>query len=124
MNLSCIATLLLFPLAVFAQNKLPNLPGTIFWKVYPRNNPTKVSYIIGTNHSYGGSFVDSLPGLKKKVMDAELFICESVSQPGSPEPTYGKPNYKALFSKEDYSLINNLKQMQEMREAGLRRSYK
>ncbi len=107
MNLSFIAILLFLPLALFAQKKLPDVPGTIFWKVYPRNNPVKVSYIIGTDHSYGGSFVDSLPGLKKKVMDAELFICEAILRPDSPEPTYGKPNYKTLFTKDDYSLVNN-----------------
>lgn len=94
-------------MALFAQNKLPDVPGTIFWKVYPRNNPAKVSYILGTNHSYGGSFVDSLPGLKKKVTDAELFICEAILRPDSPEPTYGKLNYKALLTKDEYSLVNN-----------------
>lgn len=61
-------------MALFAQQKLLDIPGTIFWKVYPRNDPMKVSYILGTDHFYGGSFVDSLPGLKKKVRDAELFI--------------------------------------------------
>lgn len=106
-NLSFIAILLFFSMAVFSQQKLPDVPGTIFWKVYPRNDPAKVSYIIGTDHFYGGSFVDSLPELKKKVRDAELFICEDISLPGSPEPTYGKLNYKALFTKDEYSLVNN-----------------
>src|SRR5688572_26008038 len=107
MNLSFFAVLLFFPLALLAQKKLPDMPGTIFWKVYPRNDPAKVSYILGTNHSYGGSFVDSLPGLMKKVTDAEIFICEAISRPGSPEPTYGKPNYKSLLKKDEYSLVNN-----------------
>lgn len=107
MNVSSIAILLFFPLILPAQTKLPDVPGTIFWKVYPRNNPARVSYILGTNHSYGGSFVDSLPGLKKKVTDTELFICESVFRPDSPERTYGKPNYKKLFTKDEYSQVNN-----------------
>ena len=94
-------------MAVFSQQKLLDVPGTILWKVYPRNDPAKVSYILGTNHFYGGSFVDSLPGLKKKVRDAELFLCEDLSLPGSPEPTYNKLNYKELFTKDEYSLVNN-----------------
>ena len=94
-------------MVVFSQQKLLDVPGTIFWKVYPRNNPAKVSYILGTDHFYGGSFIDSLPGLKKKVRDAELFICEDISLPGSPEPTYDTLNYKELFTKDEYSLVNN-----------------
>jgi uncharacterized protein YbaP (TraB family) len=107
MHLSFIAILLFFPIALLAQKKLPDLPGTIFWKVYPQNDPAKVSYILGTNHAFGGSFVDSLPGLKKKLRDAELFICEALLRPDALTPAYGKPNYKALLSNADYSLVNN-----------------
>lgn len=107
MNLSFIAIFLFFPLALPAQTKLPDAPGTIFWKVYPRNNPAKISYILSTDHSYGGSFIDSFPGLKKKVTDAELFICEAILRLDSPEPTYGNPNYKKLFAKDEYSQVNN-----------------
>jgi uncharacterized protein len=107
MNLSFIAFFLFFPLALPAQTKLPDAPGTIFWKVYPRNNPAKISYILGTDHSYGGSFIDSLPGLKKKVTEAQLFICESILRPDSPEPTFGKPDYKRLFTKDEYSMVNS-----------------
>ena len=59
--------LLLFPVFVFAQ--LPSKPGTMLWKITAPNG--NVSFMMGTNHSYGGTFNDTLPKVMAAIHAAE-----------------------------------------------------
>lgn len=104
-----ITIVLFFPLMAFSQQrkKLSNFPGTILWKVYPQKSPGRVSYIIGTNHTFGGSFVDSFPVLKAKVAAAELFLCESTRDEARKEHTPAKVNYKAWLKPAEYAFLDS-----------------
>lgn len=54
----------------FSQN-------TILWKVSDTIT-NKTSYVLGTFHQFGNSFVDSIPEIKKYLYDSELAIFESI----------------------------------------------
>lgn len=66
-----VAIFLLFVMnSAFPQN-------TILWEV--RNPATsKRSFIVGTFHQFGNSFVDSIPQLKDALLKSELAIFESI----------------------------------------------
>lgn len=52
--------------------------NTILWKVSDTINQ-KTSYIVGTFHQFGNSFVDSIPELQQALLASELAIFESIS---------------------------------------------
>ncbi|MCR9228359.1 MAG: TraB/GumN family protein [Flavobacteriaceae bacterium] len=54
--------------------------NTILWKVTDSINH-KTSFILGTFHQFGNSFVDSLPEIKESLLESELAIFESISNP-------------------------------------------
>ena len=54
----------------FSQN-------TILWKISDTIND-KESYIVGTFHQFGNSFVDSIPEIKKALLTSELAVFESI----------------------------------------------
>ena len=62
-------TLLLNAAFLFGQN-------TILWKVTKQGNK-HVSYLLGTHHMFGESFVDSFPVIKKKLNASKLIITET-----------------------------------------------
>lgn len=49
---------------------------TILWKVSKAGGP-QVSYLLGTFHYFGESFVDSLPVIRDKLLQSDLFISEA-----------------------------------------------
>jgi uncharacterized protein YbaP (TraB family) len=53
--------------------------NTILWKVSDTIN-NKTSYIVGTYHQFGNSFVDSIPEIKRVLLSAELAVFESVDE--------------------------------------------
>ena len=59
----------LFSAFLFGQN-------TILWKV---TNPTNknISYLLGTHHLFGESFIDSFPLIKQSLKSADLVITET-----------------------------------------------
>jgi uncharacterized protein YbaP (TraB family) len=59
---------LLFTSITFAQN-------TILWKV-TKAESSKVSYLLGTYHFFGNSFVDSLPVIREKLNACDLVVTE------------------------------------------------
>ncbi|MEM6764972.1 MAG: TraB/GumN family protein [Bacteroidota bacterium] len=68
-----LLTLLLLQSSLYAQK-------TIFWEVKdPLGNHT--SYLLGTYHQLGNSFVDSIPLIKEKLLSSEVAIFESVDAP-------------------------------------------
>ncbi len=53
--------------------------NTILWKVNDTIND-KTSFIVGTFHQFGNSFVDSIPEIKASLMNSELAVFESVDK--------------------------------------------
>ena len=71
MNKQAIIILLsLITLKTSAQN-------TILWSIKDVNGG-KTSFILGTYHQMGNSFVDSLPIIKEKLLESDVAIFESV----------------------------------------------
>lgn len=62
--------LLLFPILGFCQN-------TILWEIKSPSGE-QTSYMLGTYHQMGNSFVDSLPIIKEKMLKSDLAIFESI----------------------------------------------
>lgn len=67
----------LFFLIVFSQAALAQ--NTILWKV---SSPFhgKVSYILGSFHQFGNSFVDSLPEIEAALLTCDLAVFESIDK--------------------------------------------
>ena len=57
---------------VYGQN-------TILWEVTNTEN-NKTSYIVGTFHQFGNSFVDSIPQIKQALLNSELAVFESIDE--------------------------------------------
>ncbi|GGG47716.1 hypothetical protein GCM10010976_18880 [Bizionia arctica] len=53
--------------------------NTILWKVTDTIN-NKTSFVVGTFHQLGNSFVDSIPEIQESLYQSELAIFESVSK--------------------------------------------
>lgn len=53
--------------------------NTVLWKVTDTVN-NKTSAIVGTFHQFGNSFVDSIPEIKKSLVNSELAIFESIDK--------------------------------------------
>lgn len=53
--------------------------NTILWKVTDTIN-NKTSFIVGTFHQLGNSFVDSIPEIKESLMGSDLAIFESIDK--------------------------------------------
>jgi len=52
---------------------------TILWKI-TNETETKTSFIVGTFHQFGNSFVDSIPQIKEVLISAEIAVFESVDK--------------------------------------------
>lgn len=52
---------------------------TILWKV-SEGPSDKTSYIVGTFHQFGNSFVDSIPQIKAALLNSELAVFESIAK--------------------------------------------
>ena len=53
--------------------------NTILWKVTDTIN-NKKSFIIGTFHQFGNSFVDSIPEIKESLLSSDLAVFESIDK--------------------------------------------
>lgn len=53
--------------------------NTILWKVTDTIN-NKTSFIVGTFHQFGNSFVDSIPEIKESLLNSELAVFESIDK--------------------------------------------
>lgn len=64
--------------------------NTILWKVSDTTS-SNTSYLLGTFHQFGNSFVDSLPEIQRSLLKTELAIFESIA---SPEDFAGRINQR------------------------------
>jgi uncharacterized protein YbaP (TraB family) len=68
-------------IVIFFLVTLPNFvciaQSTIIWSI---TNPTinDTSFIVGTFHQMGNSFIDSIPEIKKTLLESEIAIFESI----------------------------------------------
>ena len=93
----------LFSAVLMGQN-------TILWKV--TNNTNKnISYLLGTNHLFGESFVDSLSIIKDKLQETDIVITESKSDNGKGYAYYNtrtsSDTLSTILSKDHFDYIIN-----------------
>lgn len=85
--------------------------NTIIWEVADTINKKK-SFVVGTYHHIGNSFVDSIPLLKKSLLSAELAVFESIddSQVISEilEKRKRQNQIKKLLTKADYQKLKTI----------------
>lgn len=96
--------LLLGILHLQAQQSKP----TILWKIVSPNNPDKISYLLGSDHRYGETFLNSLPVIKEKIMQAEIVMSETGSDATlhMAELTQTIP-YSQLFKQEEITTVDS-----------------
>ena len=99
---------LISPVACFSQIN-SNHPGTILWEVSPRGNEAFKSYILGTEHLYSGSFIDTIKEIKQGILTADFVAGEGnipEQEPIGFNPATEKVPYKELMDSDDYSLVD------------------
>lgn len=96
MRISMLIVLIL----LFSSNRMP-AQNTILWSVQKGTNPT-TTYLLGTFHQMGNSFIDSIPQIKESLLKSDLAIFETVE--------HAKNLISYLNSRpEDHSYQNYLK---------------
>lgn len=109
MTKKAITTVLPFLLLIhtsFSQNR----PKTILWEISKKGLGHK-SYLLGTNHSFNYTWIDSFTLIKEKLVDARTIVTELPIQNRadinkSKVDTNHLP-FDKLFSPEEYNLVDN-----------------
>ncbi|MBO9154516.1 TraB/GumN family protein [Chitinophaga sp. GCM10012297] len=80
----------------------------MLWKITAPNG--NVSFMMGTNHSYGGTFIDTLPKVMAAIHAAEYVVLESLpDQQQNEMPSFtGKTPFSKLFSPADYRMMDSV----------------
>lgn len=88
---------------------------TILWKVTDTIN-SKTSYIVGTLHQLGNSFVDSIPEIKKSLYSSELAIFERINNEEKNELFTKREaiNLKRKLGKKSYTKLVELSKNWEL----------
>lgn len=98
-------------LALFLHASVLYGQNTILWKITKPGNK-HVSWLLGTHHMFGESFVDSFPVIKKKLYASNLVITESKIDRQQIAGYYNaRPSSDSLFtilSKPDVDYINQI----------------
>lgn len=93
-----LALTILFYLPLFSQN-------TFLWKITNKNN-TSTSYLLGTHHLLGESFIDKFPVVEEKIKSCNFVISETEIDWKRIVANYNtRPSTDSLeqmVSKEDY----------------------
>ena len=104
MKLLFYFVLVLLPFVVPAQN-------TVLWKV-TNSTGKKVSYLMGTYHVVGNSFLDDLPLVKEKIDSSNVIITElEINLDKWAELYNSRPSSDTLasiVSREDFKLIASI----------------
>ncbi|MEI9956342.1 MAG: TraB/GumN family protein [Ferruginibacter sp.] len=81
------------------------------WKITSTKTQT-VSYLLGTNHLFGESFVDSFPVIKEKILASNLVITETKMDRDAITASYNtrtsSDSINLVLSKEDINYITEL----------------
>lgn len=85
--------------------------STIIWKVTDAIN-NKTSFIVGTFHNIGNSFVDSIPVIKTALLQSEVAIFESIDDDEKLTDVLKKRKkqntLQQLLTKEDFSNLKKI----------------
>lgn len=85
--------------------------NTIIWEIKDTIN-NKKSFIVGTFHNIGNSFVDSIPVLKAALLNSDVAIFESIDDESTLVNALQKRKkqneLKKLLSEQDFSTLRNL----------------
>src|SRR5882762_6749574 len=97
---------LLFTVICFGQNQ-----HTILWRVTQPGNE-HVSYLLGTYHTFGNTFVESFPAIIITMMSCDVVATESELDKAKATAYYNSlPSSDQLelsVSKEDYAFIDSV----------------
>lgn len=90
----------------FAQNR----PKTILWEIYG-NGLHQKSYLLGTNHFFDETWIDSFTVIKEKFLNAKAIVGE-MGHPDINEIIKAKIDtnhlsFDKLFTHDDYVIVNN-----------------
>lgn len=95
---------LYIPISVIGQN-------TILWSVHDSSS-AKTSYLLGTFHQMGNSFVDSIPQIKSALLSSELAIFETTSAGKNVsklmQSRKDQYEYKKFLKKSDLAYLDDL----------------
>ncbi|MGG9960034.1 TraB/GumN family protein [Ferruginibacter sp. SUN106] len=84
---------------------------TILWKISSKQTH-KVSYLLGTNHLFGESFVNSFPVIKQKLLASDLIITETKMDRKAITASYNtraaSDSINLILSKEDVDYVAEL----------------
>ncbi len=82
--------------------------NTILWKI-TNTNSKYTSYLLGSNHLFGSSIVDSYPIIKEKLSSSDLVITETEINRIKIAEYYNSRNYldtlSSILSKEDLNFV-------------------
>lgn len=85
--------------------------NTILWKI-TNTNSKHTSYLLGSYHLFGSSFVDTYPVIKEKLSSCELVVTETEINRIKIAEYYNSRNYSdtlsSVLSKEDLNFILSL----------------
>lgn len=103
-------TLVLFLLSALANFAIAQ--NTILWSIKSPNSE-KTSYVLGTFHHLGNSFVDEKPIIKELLSNSNLAIFECIEdrKANIDDVMLGRTDdftYKEVLSKEDVATIENM----------------
>lgn len=107
-----LLVLFLGTLTLRAQD-LNNLTGSLLWKI-TGNGLSSPSYVLGTHHLTDAAFVDSIPGLRKVMVETaqtvgELLLSDQADLQNRLMASAMMPegeSYKAMLSEEDYKTLD------------------
>jgi uncharacterized protein YbaP (TraB family) len=97
--------------------------NTIIWEVSDTIN-NKKSFIVGTYHDIGNSFVDSIKIIRKTLLSAEVAVFESVDErevvSNLLQQRTAQNEIKKLLSKQDYKKLKSISKNWEIDIATLK----
>jgi uncharacterized protein len=84
---------------------------TVLWKITNAGN-IHISYLFGTYHLSGNSFIDSFPIIEEKIRSTDMIITETAFDKEEAKKYYetrqATDNLSQILSKEDIQLVNTI----------------
>ena len=98
-------------IAILLVSNICSAQNTILWEVRDTSNK-KLSYVVGTYHHIGNSFVDSIPFIQSALINADIAIFESVDDENQVLEIFKNRKednqIESMVSKEDYASLKKI----------------
>jgi uncharacterized protein YbaP (TraB family) len=105
-----VITTFLFTLISFTTLFSQNRPKTILWEITGKGMPYK-SYLLGTNHGFNDTWIDSFTLIKEKLFNATTIVTElpihSQADLNKSKVDTNHIQFNKLFSLEEYKLVDD-----------------